>query len=87
MIRYKLRELMAAKQFAEGRVVTIGEIAAATGIHRATLSRMLNVRGANTETKNVDLLCDFFDCQVQNLLEFVRNPVISKRRRSERLPL
>lgn len=71
MLRFKLKELIGKKEFAEGRRITIGEVAEATGIHRMTLSKMINHRGANTGTENLDRLCQYFDCEIAELVEFV----------------
>lgn len=73
MLRFKIKEMIAKKEFAEGRRVTIGEVAEAAGIHRMTLSKMINQRGYNTGTENLDRLCTFFDCQVEDLVEYVPN--------------
>lgn len=71
MIRYKLKELLADKQFRDGRRVTLGEVAEATGIHRTTLSKLANVRGYNTTTDVLDRLCAYFDCHISDLVEYV----------------
>ena len=71
MIRFRLSELIADKQFKEGRRVTLIEIAAATGINRMTLSRMINSKGYSTVTDNLDRLCRYFGCQVSELAVFV----------------
>jgi len=69
MIRFKLGEMIEKKQFLEGRRVTINEIAAATGLNRMTLSKILNLKGYGTGTDTVDRLCQYFNCQVQDLME------------------
>ena len=71
VLRFKIKEMIAKKEFAEGRRVTIGEVAEAAGIHRMTLSKMINQRGYNTGTENLDRLCEFFECQVEDLVEHV----------------
>lgn len=71
MIRFHLAKLMADKSFTEGRRVELGEIAEATGIHRSTLSRIINVRGANVTAANMDRLCRFFGCTLSDLAEYV----------------
>ncbi|MBU0587150.1 MAG: helix-turn-helix transcriptional regulator [Gammaproteobacteria bacterium] len=71
MIRFKLGEMMEKKQFAEGRRVTINEIATATGLNRMTLSKILNQKGYGTGTETVDRLCQYFDCKVEDLMEHV----------------
>lgn len=71
MLRYKLKELTAEKEFRERRRVTIQEIAQATGIARNTLSKMLNQLGASVRSENLDRLCAYFDCQIGHLVEYV----------------
>lgn len=71
MIRYKLQELIAEKQFKEGHRVTLTELTEVTGINRVTLSKLVNHRGYSTVTDNIDRLCKFFDCKVEDLMEYV----------------
>ena len=71
MLRYKLKELTADKEFRERRRVTIQEIAQATGITRNTLSKMLNQHGASVRSENFDRLCAYFNCQIEQLVEYV----------------
>lgn len=69
MIRFRLRELMAERQFREGKVITVADVAEATGIHRVTLSRILNQRGYATRTDIVEKLCRYFDCEVGEFMQ------------------
>ena len=71
MIRFRLTELIADKAFKERRVVSLTEVAEATGIHRATLSKMANQPGANIGTEVIDKLCRYFGCQPGHLLTYV----------------
>ncbi len=71
MIRYRIQELLADKQFKEGRRVTLLELAEATGISRETLSKMVNQRGYGTLTDHLDKLCKFFGCRLEQLAEYV----------------
>jgi putative transcriptional regulator len=71
MLRFKIKELIAKKEFEEGRRVTIGEVAEAAGIHRMTLSKMINQRGYNTGTENLDMMCLYFECEIQDIVEYV----------------
>lgn len=71
VIRYRLKELIADREFREGRRITVEEVASATGIHRTTLSKIANKRGCNTTTDNLDRLCRFFGCRVEQLVEYV----------------
>lgn len=71
MMRFKLGEMIEKKQFAEGRRVTINEIATSTGLNRMTLSKILNLKGYGTGTDTIDRLCGYFDCEVQELMEHI----------------
>ena len=68
MIRFRLKELMAEREFKENRVITLAEVAEATGIHRVTLSKIANNRGYHTGTDILDRLCGYFGCQVGELV-------------------
>lgn len=71
MIRFRIQELLAEKQFRDGRRVTLTELSAATGISRVTLSKMVNQRGYGTLTDHLDKLCGFFGCTLGELAEYV----------------
>lgn len=71
MIRFKLGEMIEKKQFADGRRIAISEIAAATGLNRMTLSKILNQKGYGTGTDTIDKLCAYFECKVEDLMEFL----------------
>jgi DNA-binding Xre family transcriptional regulator len=71
VIRFKLAEMIEKKQFADGRRIAISEIAAATGLNRMTLSKILNQKGYGTGTETIDKLCAYFGCQVSDLMEYV----------------
>ena len=77
MIRFRLAELIADKAFKERRVVPLTEVAEATGVHRATLSKMANQPGANIGTDIIDKLCRFFVCQPGDLLTYIEDEVMS----------
>ena len=76
MIRFRLAELIADKAFRERRVVPLTEVAEATGIHRATLSKMANQPGANIGTEIIDKLCRVFACQPSDLLTYIDDEVM-----------
>ena len=71
MIRYRIQELLAEKQFRDGRRVTLMELSEATGISRVTLSKMVNQRGYSTLTDHLDRLCRYFNCRIEDLAEYV----------------
>jgi putative transcriptional regulator len=74
MLRFKLKERIADKEFAEKRRVSLIEIAEATGIGRITLSRMLN-HGSNVRSDTLDRLCSYFGCRIEELVEHLPDPV------------
>lgn len=71
MIRVLLKQQLDNKTFVERRRITLKEVAEETGISKATLSRIANVPGYNTNTDTIDSLCKYFDCQPAELLEFI----------------
>jgi len=73
MIRYKLAEMIAQKEYEDGRRISLQEIADSTGINRSTISRMQNPAGHNMTTANLDLLCEYFKCKIEDLLEHIPN--------------
>lgn len=77
MIRFRLKELIADKEFREKRVVTLAEIAEATGIHRVTLSKIGNNRGYHTGTEILDRLCQYFECEIGQVVVHVPEPASS----------
>ena len=80
MIRFRLTELIADKAFAERRVVSLSEIAEATGIHRATLSKIANQPGANIGTDIIEKLCRYFGRQPGDLLAYVEDDILARER-------
>jgi len=71
MLRYRLKELIAEKEFQEARRVTVLEISEATGIARNTLSKMLNQPGASVRSEYLDRLCSYFGCKIEELVEHI----------------
>jgi len=74
MIRFRFKELLADREYRERRVITITEVAAATGIHRATPSKIANDPSYNTGTDNLDRLCTYFECRIEQLIEYSPGP-------------
>lgn len=81
MIRFKLGEQIEKKQFLEGRRITVQEVATASGINRMTLSKILNQRGYSTGTEIVDKLCEYFNCSVEELLEYTPSSALDERQK------
>ena len=71
MIRFYLQKMISEKQFKEDRRITMAEITEATGINRVTLSKMINQKGYSTVTDNLDNLCKFFNCKLEDIAEFI----------------
>ena len=71
MIRFRLKELLAEKAYRERRIVTIAEVAGVTAIHRITLSKIANHVGYNTGTDNLDKLCEYFGCRLEELAQHI----------------
>lgn len=63
--------MISEKQFRENRRITMAEIAEATGVNRVTLSKMINQKGYSTVTDNLDKLCKFFECKLEDIASFV----------------
>jgi DNA-binding Xre family transcriptional regulator len=78
MLRFKLKEMIAKREFAADRRITIGEIAERVGVHRMTLSKMINQRGYNTGTENLDRLCAYFECEIEALVEYIADDAVGK---------
>jgi putative transcriptional regulator len=71
MIRFRIKELLADKEFNEGRRITWDEVATATGVHRTTLSKLANQRGYNTTTEILDKLCQYFGVDIGDIAQRV----------------
>lgn len=78
MIRVLFVKLLDDKRFAENRKITINEVAEKTGIGRATLTRISNDQNYAVGTHIIDKLCDYFDCDVGDILEKVPSPKSTK---------
>jgi len=70
LIRVLLKQMLDDKSFAEKRRITLNEVSKETGISRATLTRISNVPGYNTNTDTIDALCKYFECNPSKLLEY-----------------
>lgn len=71
MIRFKIKEVISEREFQSGRRITQDEISQSTGIHRTTLSKISGQRGYNTTTDNIDKLCRFLGCKVEDLMQYI----------------
>jgi len=71
MIRFRLKQLIADREYSEGRRITLDEISSATGIHRTTLSKIANNRNPNTTLDVLDKICAYFDVSLSDVAERV----------------
>ena len=71
MLRFKIKELLEKIEFNENRRITINELSGSTGINRMTLSKIINHRGYSTVTDNLDRLCTYFECDIEDLVEYI----------------
>lgn len=71
MLRFKLKERIADREFKERRRIPLQEVAEATGLNRMTLSKLINQYGANVQTDVLDKLCSYLGCRIEELVEHV----------------
>jgi len=69
MLRVLFKKLLDEKAFRERRRITLSQVSQDTGISRATLTRISNVPGYNTNTDTLAALCRYFQCGPGDLLE------------------
>ncbi|KXS55062.1 MAG: hypothetical protein AWU57_565 [Marinobacter sp. T13-3] len=73
MITIKLAELMHEASKGRDKPLRIKDVSAGTGIHRATLSAILNPkddrRPYNAHLDLVDAFCDYFQVPVEKVVE------------------
>lgn len=73
MIYLNIQGLIASRKEQWERKITLTEVADVTGISRMTLHRMIRQEGYNTVTDHLDKLCEFFDCDLTELISYVPN--------------
>jgi len=71
MIRVLFKQMLDDKAFRQKRRITLSEVSDETGISRATLTRVANTPGYNTNTDTIDILCTYFGCEPGELLRRV----------------
>lgn len=71
MIRVLLKKMVDDKSFEWKERLTLNDVAERTGISRATLNRVANTPGYNTNTDTLNALCKFFKCELSELAEYV----------------
>lgn len=71
MLRFKLQERIADREFRERRRVSLGEISDATGVGRTTLSKLVNQFDVVVRSDVIDKLCEYFQCPIEDLVQHV----------------
>lgn len=71
MVRYRLKERLADKEFAENRRITLEEVARETGISRPTLTRITGQKEYSTSVDVLGRLCAYFQCDFGDLVQYV----------------
>lgn len=70
MLKFRLAELLQAKERREGRAINWAEAAQAIGVSRQTLATLASGRRrVVTNTAHVEALCRYFRCRPDELLE------------------
>lgn len=67
MIKCHVSRLMGEKK------KKISDVSVATGINRGTLTRLYYEKAERIELDTLDKLCEYFECDVQDIFEFVKN--------------
>jgi len=67
MIRCHLPVLLAKRK------VRIADVARQLGIHRNALTLMFNETATRVDINIVDKLCEYFDCTVADIFEYIPN--------------
>jgi len=70
VININLRKAMSEHSSKIGKKVTYADIAAGTGLSKATLEALGSRNHYNTTLATVDSLCKFFECDLSDLLEY-----------------
>lgn len=71
MIRLLIKKLLDDKSFKDKEKITLNQVAQDTGISRATLNRIVNNPGYNTNTDTINALCEYFQCSPGELMEYI----------------
>ncbi|WP_099313469.1 helix-turn-helix domain-containing protein [Clostridium paraputrificum] len=66
-IKIKLRILMAERNIKQK------ELSTATGIRPNTISDMMNDTYKHISKENLDKLCKYFNCKVEDIIEYIKD--------------
>jgi len=65
MIKCHLSKLMGEKK------LKLVDVARETGLHRNTVTLLYNETASRVDLDALDKLCKFFDCKVEDLMEYI----------------
>lgn len=71
MIISHLKALIAKKEQMEKRAITYRTLSAETGLSTTTITKLATGSFANIGKSTLDRLCNYFGCQVNQILEYV----------------
>lgn len=63
MVNFKLKELM------EKHNIGQRELSRKTGIRQATIGDYVNNKAKHIGVENLDILCNYFNCEVEDIIE------------------
>lgn len=74
MFRSKAKRLLLQKSYNEGRDISQKEVALQTGLEQATVSLWMRATPmGSVRAETVRVLCDYFNCTMDQLLEITEN--------------
>lgn len=69
-VRFRLKERIADHEYRTRKVLKLKDLAAATGVHRVTLSKLYTNKELDVRLSTIERLCGFFGCRIDDLVEF-----------------
>jgi len=70
-IKFKLKEKIADVEFRQRRVLMLKDVAAGSGVHAVTLSKLANNKRYDVRVSTIDKLCAYFKCDIGDLVQYV----------------
>lgn len=75
MVKFRFKEYLAKRELETGEAISIIELSKLLNISKNTLYRIANSKGNyNTTTDNLEKLCRFFNCTLDDFVIFVSDP-------------
>lgn len=69
MITFKLKELMEIHNIGQR------ELSRETGIRQATIGDYVNNKAKHISVENLDILCNYFNCEVEDIVEHEKSRI------------